>query len=260
MSSHHDHHDNHSEESKPVAFRVPLILGLVTILAIVLLVSTCDKKHGKCECKEECSTECMTKCEEGHGHDDHSKEVVDTLKTEEVTSEVEMVAGTVDSLGNFIYNSGEMTPINVNGTELSVGKNSTEYKLYTFLSDNAMTVDTADKTKGWISLDRVYFEKGKSVLTKESQDQISNLALILKAYPKATVKLGGYTDNTGSEAINVKVSAERAAVAMKALVKEGIDAKRLKSEGYGPAHPIATNDTPEGKAQNRRVDLRITNK
>ena len=46
MSSHHDHHDHHSEEAKPVAFRTPMILGLVTLLAIVLLVSTCDKKHG----------------------------------------------------------------------------------------------------------------------------------------------------------------------------------------------------------------------
>lgn len=68
MSSHHDH-DNHSHEAKPVAFRTPLILGLVTILAILLAVSTCDNKHhGSCECKEDCSEECMKKCESG----DHS--------------------------------------------------------------------------------------------------------------------------------------------------------------------------------------------
>ena len=55
MSSHHDdHHDQHSEEAKPVAFRTPLILGLVTLLAIVLLVSTCDKKHDCCEDKAKC--------------------------------------------------------------------------------------------------------------------------------------------------------------------------------------------------------------
>ncbi len=57
MSSHHDHDDHHSTEPKPVAFRTPLILGLVTILAIVLLVSTCDKKHGCCEDGEKCGTE-----------------------------------------------------------------------------------------------------------------------------------------------------------------------------------------------------------
>lgn len=68
MSSHHDH-DNHSNEAKPVAFRTPLILGLVTILIILLAVSTCDNKHhGSCECKEDCSEECMKKCESG----DHS--------------------------------------------------------------------------------------------------------------------------------------------------------------------------------------------
>ena len=54
MSSHHDHHDQHSEEAKPVAFRTPMILGLVTLLAIVLLVSTCDKKHECCEDKVKC--------------------------------------------------------------------------------------------------------------------------------------------------------------------------------------------------------------
>lgn len=78
MSSHHDH-DNHSHEAKPVAFRTPLILGLVTILAILLAVSTCDNKHhGSCECKEDCSEECMKKCEtgdhSGHGAAAHGTE------------------------------------------------------------------------------------------------------------------------------------------------------------------------------------------
>jgi hypothetical protein len=73
MSSHHDH-DNHSHEAKPVAFRTPLILGLVTILVILLAVSTCDNKHhGSCECKEDCSEECMKKCESGD-HSGHMSE------------------------------------------------------------------------------------------------------------------------------------------------------------------------------------------
>ena len=70
MSSHHDHDSHHVTESKPVSFRVPLIMGLVTILLILLLVSTCDGGHhkGACACKEDCSEECMKKCEAG----DHS--------------------------------------------------------------------------------------------------------------------------------------------------------------------------------------------
>jgi len=73
MSSHHDH-DHHATETKPVAFRTPLILGLVTIFLILLLVSTCDGgHHGKCECKEDCSEECMKKCEAGD-HSGHAAE------------------------------------------------------------------------------------------------------------------------------------------------------------------------------------------
>ena len=68
MANHHDHHDHHSDEKKPVSFTVPLIFGSVVVLAIVLLVSLGDPKHGGCECKEPCTEECMKKCEEG-GHE-----------------------------------------------------------------------------------------------------------------------------------------------------------------------------------------------
>ena len=90
MSSHHNH-DNHSIEAKPVAFRTPLILGLVTILIILLAVSTCDNKpHGSCECKEDCSEECMKKCEAGDhsGHEaaahgtEHAEEAHDAVVEE----------------------------------------------------------------------------------------------------------------------------------------------------------------------------------
>ncbi len=67
MSSHDHHDDHHSSEPKPVAFRTPMILGLVTMLAIILLVSTCDKKHGCCE-----EGKCEASCEAKHsGHDEH---------------------------------------------------------------------------------------------------------------------------------------------------------------------------------------------
>lgn len=73
MSAHHDHHDNHSNESKPIAFRTPIILALVTVLIILLAVNTCDgKKHSECECKEPCTPECMTECEEKAKGDHHA--------------------------------------------------------------------------------------------------------------------------------------------------------------------------------------------
>lgn len=171
-------------------------------------------------------------------------------------------AGTMDASGNWVADWGtEQTIKLADGTELKVGQNSTEYRLYQFITDAGMQIDTVDKTKNWISFDRVYFETGKSVLTQESQNQIKNIALILKNYPQAAIKIGGYTDNTGDAAINKKVSDERAKVVGKELVKSGAAAKQVvESVGYGPEHPIASNDTEEGKAQNRRVDLKVASK
>ena len=171
--------------------------------------------------------------------------------------------GALDTVtGNYIYNTGEVTTIKLpnNTTIEGVGENSTENKLFQFLNDANATVDTVDKTKGWISFDRLYFKTSSSELTDESKKQLNNIALILKAFPNATIKLGGYTDNSGNADSNLKLSAERANSAQAALVADGIEAARVAAEGYGQEHPVATNDTPEGKAQNRRIDLRVTKK
>ncbi len=69
MSSHHDTH--HTEEKKPVSFSTPMILGIVTLLAIVLLVSTCDNKHGCCEDESACET---TEAQHGGKHNAHATE------------------------------------------------------------------------------------------------------------------------------------------------------------------------------------------
>jgi len=171
------------------------------------------------------------------------------------------VTGTYDSVSdNYIYEVGADKEIALaDGTKMTVGSSSTEAKLFDFLTNG--TVDEADKTKGWITLDRVYFEIGKSVLKTESQNQLKNIAAILKNFATAKVKMGGYTDNTGPEDVNIKISGERAKVAAQELVKLGVLAANVDSEGYGPQHPVcAANDTPECKAQNRRVDIRVAAK
>lgn len=174
-----------------------------------------------------------------------------------------VVTGTFDSVsGNYIYDVGAEKEIKLaDGVTMKVGENSTEAKLFNFLSDANATVDTADKSKGWMTLDRVYFETGKSVLTAKSQDQLKNIAAILKNFTTAKVKMGGYTDNTGAADVNIKLSGERAKIAAGELVKLGVAAASVDSEGYGPEHPVcAANDTPECKAQNRRVDIRVAAK
>uniref|UniRef100_UPI0039A6CDF4 OmpA family protein n=1 Tax=Ornithobacterium rhinotracheale TaxID=28251 RepID=UPI0039A6CDF4 len=191
---------------------------------------------------------------------EEAEQVHATATTPEVET-VQVEEALLDEDGNFIYNVGEFLVIKLpNGTEINVGEHSVENKLYQMLSDEAFQV-SEDKAQGWITLDGVSFTKGSANLKDSSKKQISNLAAILKAYPNAKVKFGGYTDNTGSAEANQKISAQRAEAVASALVADGVAADRLAAEGYGPEHPICpANDTDECKAKNRRVDLRLTQK
>jgi outer membrane protein OmpA-like peptidoglycan-associated protein len=74
------------------------------------------------------------------------------------------------------------------------------------------------------------------------------------------LKLGGYTDNVGDPAANLKLSQERADSVMGALVKLGVAPDRLAAEGYGEQFPVGDNATPEGRAMNRRISMRVAEK
>lgn len=147
-----------------------------------------------------------------------------------------------------------------NGVRQIIGANSTESKLYQFLIDPSKEVDAVDPTKGWIGFDRIYFESSKAILTNESLWQLSNVASILKRFPASKVKLGGYTDNSGSPYTNLRLSQERAKAAMTTLVSMGVPADRLTSTGYGALDNLASNDTEEGRSLNRRVSLQVVQK
>ncbi len=165
--------------------------------------------------------------------------------------------GKLNDAGDFVRDLGATISKKLpDGVEISIAENSIENKLISFIEDKDKPVD---KTT-WFTFDRLYFETGKAFLKPESQEQLNNIAAILKAYPNVHLKMGGYTDNTGDASINKTLSNDRAKAAMQELVKLGIDANRLSAEGYGPEHPIANNDTPEGRAKNRRIDVRVSQK
>jgi len=142
------------------------------------------------------------------------------------------------------------------GTELNIPEFGIENKLLAFIEDSSKP---ADKTT-WFDFDRLLFDTGKATLQPSSQEQLQNIANILKAFPKVKVKLGGYTDNAGDKALNMKLSNDRANNVMKELAGMGISDGRLQAEGYGEDHPVADNSTEEGRAQNRRISLRVTEK
>jgi len=142
------------------------------------------------------------------------------------------------------------------GIELNIPELGVENKLIAFIEDVQKPAD--DKT--WFSFDRLTFETGQATLKPESQEQLKNIAEILKAYPNVTIKLGGYTDNTGDPQANLRLSQQRADAVIADLVTLGVDTGRMKAEGYGQEHPVADNSTVEGRAKNRRIDIRVVSK
>jgi outer membrane protein OmpA-like peptidoglycan-associated protein/uncharacterized protein YegP (UPF0339 family) len=141
------------------------------------------------------------------------------------------------------------------GTSVMVPANGDEKKLIDYLNDGCQ----GDLKENWFNLDRVLFKTGNAELNEVSREQINNLITIFKAYPNATFKIGGYTDNVGAVAANKKLSGARAATTVNEIVKGGIAATRLASEGYGPENPVCTtDDSEECRAKNRRVAIRVT--
>ncbi|WBO84699.1 OmpA family protein [Hymenobacter yonginensis] len=166
-----------------------------------------------------------------------------------------------DASGNYIYDTGQPIILRLaDGTTQKVGANSTENRLFTFLADPAIQVDSVNRTKGWINFDRVYFEPGATTLTDESFLQLRNVASILKTFPTSVVKIGGYTDSTGNPLKNFQLSEERAKTAMLAMAGMGIDMNRIQAKGYGGKYFITPNTTPEGRALNRRISIRVIKK
>lgn len=150
--------------------------------------------------------------------------------------------------------SGERTL--PNDVKISITNDSSEAKLLGFIEDATQVVDK----ETWIELDGILFDSKTAVLGTQSNEQVANIAAILKAFPDVQLKIGGYTDNSGDAAGNLKLSAERANSVMNAIAALGVDAARLKAEGYGPKHPVADNATEDGRQKNRRVSVRVTAK
>jgi OOP family OmpA-OmpF porin len=160
------------------------------------------------------------------------------------------VASGVASLGTFIKTS---LP---NDVELNIPENGMESKLLAYVKDS----DAPVSEQTWFEFDRLKFDTGSANLQASSQEQLQNIANILKAYPKVHVRIGGYTDNQGNPVSNLKLSQDRADAVRSQLGGLGVDASRTDAKGFGETHPVADNLTEDGRAQNRRIALRVTQK
>ena len=101
----------------------------------------------------------------------------------------------------------------------------------------------------------IHFETGEAAIQPELQGLLDDIAAVMKQFPDWRLEIAGHTDAAGDPAQNEALSRARADAVVAALVQRGIDAGRLEPQGMGEAQPVASNDTPEGRALNRRVEL-----
>jgi outer membrane protein OmpA-like peptidoglycan-associated protein len=106
--------------------------------------------------------------------------------------------------------------------------------------------------------DKILFAFGKADLSSGATTNLNKLVEVLNAYPDTDIEIQGHTDNKGSDEFNQKLSEQRASSVASFLRAKGIASSRVRIKGYGETAPVATNDTEEGRAQNRRVNFLIT--
>jgi outer membrane protein OmpA-like peptidoglycan-associated protein len=131
-----------------------------------------------------------------------------------------------------------------------------EARLLSFIQDPTRGIDPALS----FNFDHLLFNTNSATLRPGSQEQLGNIAAILRAYPNVHIKIGGHTDNIGSSQQNLKLSQQRANGVMAQLVVLGISPDRLEAQGYGDQAPVAANTTAEGRAKNRRISMSVTQK
>ena len=111
-----------------------------------------------------------------------------------------------------------------------------------------------------VVLKNVFFETNKYDLKPQSKVELDKLVDFLTKNPTVVIELGGHTDNVGNSNSNQILSDNRAKAVYNYLVEKGITTERLSTKGYGDTQPIASNDTEEGRAENRRTEFKVLKK
>ncbi|MBC8033145.1 MAG: PD40 domain-containing protein [Chitinophagaceae bacterium] len=183
-----------------------------------------------------------------------SVELTDLL-SKEVTSKVQ-----TDDSGNYLITlpTGRDYAFNVNR------------KSYLFFSENfPLSEKGPDSTyaidiplqpleaNATMVLRNVFFDVNKSELKGQSQVELDNIVKLLKENPSLKIRINGHTDNEGKAADNLRLSNDRAKAVITYLTSSGIEPGRLSSQGFGATQPVADNTTEEGRARNRRTELKV---
>ena len=211
------------EQKKPATrFLIPLILGILVIIALIYLFKGCD-----------------------------------------AGSKPAAVTDTVQAIKPDTTSTASVGPVSIkvklpNGVELDAYKGGIEDALVSFLQTDYTKLGLDSLKKIWFDFDNLNFKTGSAEIVPESQHQIDNIAAILKAFPNSKIKIGGYTDKTGDEAINKKLSNERAAAVKASLDKAGVGEQVIGAEGYGSEFAKFPADAPESsRVKDRHISISV---
>lgn len=114
--------------------------------------------------------------------------------------------------------------------------------------------NVADRT---LNLNNIYFETGSATLSKDSELALNILEDAFKQYPDLKIEIAGHTDNVGDVANNLTLSQQRSASVKSYLISKGVDGSKINTSGFGMSRPIDSNDKEEGRAKNRRIEVKI---
>lgn len=144
------------------------------------------------------------------------------------------------------------------------GGGETDYETKTVLVEemkqemeaDASTMAAEIEKTGSVAVYGINFETGKATLTPDSENVLQEVLALMKQQPAWRFEVQGHTDNVGTKAANQTLSDQRAGAVVAWLVKSGVEKERLTSKGYGDTQPVAPNATEDGRAKNRRVELK----
>lgn len=188
----------------------------------------------------------------------------DTSQTEQVTNAQidttnlpkDTIVAKVDStVAPIAVLSGKTMGVNLpNGQKLDLAEGTFNYKFVKYLTDSSAKVNQT------FTFDNLNFEPNTPNLVAGSDKTVQDLAKIMVAYPRVQLKLTGHTDNAGDSLQNRKLSLKRAFAVKNLLVANGIQDLRIDFTGRGSSNPIASNANEEGKAKNRRIEVKVVKK
>ncbi|SFN38119.1 K(+)-stimulated pyrophosphate-energized sodium pump [Chryseobacterium oleae] len=226
-----------------------ILIKLMSIVSLVIAPTLAVIHKDKIEANRKAKLESLTRATTGSSKISHAQ-------LETVTASPTEIKGHLNENGDFVYETGNIQEIKLKGGKIiTLGEGSRLFQLYNSVQQKDQTIIDPNN---WYTVENLYFQTGSSDLKTGSELQLNNLAEILNAYPNLKIKLGGYTDNTGNEESNQKLSNLRAQTAKLKLLELGIPSDRVEAEGYGSQHPVCeANDTDECKAKNRRIDVRV---